>query len=161
MPYFYYFISWVFIIFFQIVVSPRVEFAGVYPDVVVAAVVLIGLKNGWKKGLWFGFAFGLTMDLIDPQNYGWTTLIISFSGYFAGIVREKIFLDNMLYQSAAVFSFELIYQLLYQLINWPEFSIRNFGSLMSDSILISVYTFAVSLLALFILSQRSRVKDLL
>lgn len=161
MPYFYYFIAWFFIIFFQMVVSPRISFAGVSPDVVLAAVVLIGLKGGWKRGLWFGFVFGLTMDLIDPQNYGWTTLIISLSGYTAGIIREKIFLDNILYQSAAVFSFELIYQLLYQLINWPEFSIRNFGPLLSDSILIAVYTFAISLLALIILSQRSRVKDML
>ena len=134
---------------------------GIYPDIVIAASVLIGLKMGWKKGLWFGFAFGLTVDLIDPQSYGWTTLLVSFCGFFAGVVREKIFLDNIIYQSAAVFSFTLLSQLLYQVINWPEYSMRNLGSLLSDSILISLYTFVISLFTLFVLKQRSRLRELL
>jgi rod shape-determining protein MreD len=161
MPYFYYLVTWLFVIFIQMVVSPRITIGGIYPDVVIAAAVLMGLRKGWKRGLWFGFAFGITADLVDPQNYGWTTLLVSFSGYLAGIVREKIFLDNTLYQAAAAFSFTLISQLLYQIINWPEYSLRNFGPLLSNSLLISLYTFIVSLLALIILNQRSKLKELL
>jgi len=161
MPYFYYFIAWFFIIFCQIVVSPRIAFGEIYPDIVMAATVLIGLKQGWRRGLWFGFAFGLSVDLINPQNYGWTTMLASFSGYYAGYMREKIFLDHILYQSLAVFAFTLIYQMLFQLINWPFYLIDNFVQSSADSIFISLYTSAIGLLALFILGQRSRFRELL
>ncbi len=160
-PYFYYFLAWFFIIFCQIVLSPRIALGDIYPDVVLAAAVLIGLKQGWKRGLWFGFAFGLAVDLLNPQNYGWTTALVSFSGFYAGYVREKIFLDHILYQSLAVFAFTLAYQLLFQLINWPYYFINNFVQLLLNSIFISLYTAGIGLLALFILGQRSRLRELL
>ncbi len=161
MPYFYYFVAWFFIVFCQVVISPRIAIGDIYPDFVLATVVLIGLKQGWKRGLWFGFVFGLTMDLMNPQNYGWTTLLVSLSGYFAGYIREKIFLDNILYQSLTVLAFALVYQLLFQLINWPFYFIGNFGLLLLDSIFISLYTAALGLFALFALGQRSRLRELL
>ena len=89
-------------------VSPRIALGDIYPDVILAAAVLIGLKQGWKRGLWFGFAFGMAVDLLNPQNYGWTTLLVSFSGFYAGYVREKIFLDHIFYQSLTVFAFTLV-----------------------------------------------------
>ncbi len=107
------------------------------------------------------FRFGLTLDLMNPQNYGWTTMLVSLSGYFAGYIREKIFLDNILYQSLTVLAFALVYQLLFQLINWPFYFIGNFGLLLLDSIFISLYTAALGLFALFALGQRSRLKELL
>jgi rod shape-determining protein MreD len=161
MPYFYYFMAWVFIIFCQVVVSPRIAFGDIYPDIVMAATVLIGLMQGWKRGLWFGFAFGLTMDLINPQNYGWTTVLVSFSGYYAGYIREKIFLDNILYQSLAVLAFVFIYQMLYQIINWPFYLFNNFVNSLISSLFISIYSSAIGLLALFLLKQRSRLRELL
>ena len=161
MPYFYYFMAWFFIIFCQVVISPRIAFGDVYPDIVMAAAVLIGLKQGWRRGLWFAFAFGLTIDLINPQNYGWTTILVAFSGYYAGYIREKIFLDNILYQSLAVMAFVLIYQMLFQLINWPFYLFNNFVISLLNSLFISIYTSAIGLLALIILAQRSRLRELL
>jgi rod shape-determining protein MreD len=161
MPYFYYFLAWFFIIFFQVVISPRIAIGNIYPDMVLGTAVLIGLKRGWKRGLWFGFAFGLTMDLINPQNYGWTTLLVAFSGYYAGYIRDKIFLDHILYQSLAVFSFTLVYQLLFQLINWPFYFIGNIVHSVLSSLFISLYTSVLSLFALFVLGQRSRLKELI
>jgi rod shape-determining protein MreD len=160
-PYFYYFLAWFFIIFCQVVVSPRIAIGDIYPDIVMATVVLIGLKQGWKRGLWFGFAFGLTMDLIDPQNYGWITVLLSLSGYLAGYVREKIFLDHILYQSLAVLTFSLVYQLLFQLVNWPLYFVGNFLQLTTDALFISLYSALLAMLALFALGQRSRIKELL
>ena len=100
------------------------------------SIPLIGLKEGWKRGLWFGFAFGLTMDLMNPQNYGWTVLLVSLTGYFAGYMREKIFLDNILYRSLSVFSFVLVYQLLFQIVNWPFYFFGNFVHSILNSALI-------------------------
>lgn len=161
MPYFYYFLAWFFISFCQVVVAPRIAIGDIYPDIVLAATVLIGLKQGWKRGLWFGFAFGLTMDLMNPQNYGWTVLLVSLTGYFAGYLREKIFLDHMLYQSLSVFSFVLVYQLLFQIVNWPFYFFGNFARSILSSALISLYTAVLGLFALFVLSQRSRLRELL
>jgi rod shape-determining protein MreD len=161
MPYLYYFAAWFFLIFCQVDVAPRIGIGEIYPDIVMAAIVLIGLKKGWKKGLWFGFALGITMDILNPQNYGWTTLMLSFSGYFAGYIREKIFLDNIFYQSLAASVFALVYPILFQLINWPFYLFNNFVQSFLESILVAIYTFIISLIALFILSQRSRLKELL
>lgn len=161
MPYLYYFAAWFFLIFCQVVIAPRIGVGDIYPDIIMAAVVLIGLKKGWEKGLWFGFTLGLTMDILNPQNYGWTTLLFSFSGYFAGYIRDKIFLENIFYQSLTAGIFALLYPILFQLINWPFYLINNFVKSLLDSLLISLYTFIVSAVALFILSQRSRLKELL
>lgn len=161
MPYFNYFAAWFFLIFCQMVIAPRIGIGDTHPDIIMAAVVLIGLKKGWKKGLWFGFALGLTMDILNPENYGWTTLMLSLSGYFAGYFREKVFLDNIFYQSLAVSIFAFVYPLIYQLINWPFYLANNLASSLLDSLFISVYTFMISIFALFILGQRSRLKELL
>jgi rod shape-determining protein MreD len=161
MQYLYYFAAWFFLIFCQVVIAPRIGIGEIYPDIIMAAVVLVGLNSGWKKGLWLGFAMGITMDILDPQNYGWTTILVAFSGYFAGYVREKIFLDNILYKSLTVLVFVLLYQILFQLINWPFYLINNFIQSLLDSVLISIYSFIISVIALLILSQRSRLKELL
>ncbi len=161
MPFFYYFLSWFILVFGHVVISPRLAIGPIYPDVMLASTILIGIVKGWNKGLWFGFAIGLSIDLIDPQNYGWTTMLVSLSGYFAGMVREKIFIDHIVYQSSIVFGITLCYHLLYRLINWPLYFIDNLLQAISNSVFISLYTFVISLLALFIISQRSRLKDLL
>lgn len=161
MPIIYYFASWFVLVFCQVVISPRLAIGLIYPDIMLASTILIGLKMGWQKGLWFGFAIGLSIDLIDPQSYGWITLMVSLAGYFAGVVREKIFLDHIVYQSALVMGFTLVYNLLFEVINWPQYFINNFFQSLANSFFISLYTFIVSTLALFLISQRSRLKDLL
>jgi len=161
MPYLYYFAAWFFLIFCQVVVAPRIGIGDIYPDIVMAAVVLIGLKQGWKRGLWFGFALGLTIDFLNPQNYGWTTILISFSGYYAGYIKDKIFLDNIFYQSLAVSAFVFLYQIIFQLINWPSYLVNNFVPSILQALFSSIYTFLISAIALFILSHRSRLKELL
>ena len=101
------------------------------------------------------------MDLLNPQNYGWTTILISFSGYFAGYIKDKIFLDNIFYQSLAVSAFVFLYQILFQIINWPLYLVNNLLPSILQAFFSSIYTFLISVIALFVLSHRSRLKELL
>ena len=98
MPYFYPLLGWIIVIFCQIVLVPRLEIFDVYPDVLLVVVALLGLTRGWKTGLWFGFAMGATIGLMDPRNYGWIMILVSLTGFFAGIIKEKIYVESSFYQ---------------------------------------------------------------
>lgn len=161
MPYFYYFMIWFVIMSCQLVITPRLTFSGIYPDFVLAASILLGLKRGWKMGLWFGFAFGLSMDLTDPLNFGWVMLTVSLSGLIAGIVREKIYVENNLYQVGIVAAITFVYYLVLTFIESVGYLVNDFGSSVLDFFLIALYTALVSGAILLLLQQRYRLRELL
>ena len=161
MPYFYYFMIWFLVIFCQIVVTPRMSITGIYPDFILASAILLGLKRGWKAGLWFGFAFGLTVDLTDPASLGWTTLLISLSGFMAGMIREKIYVENNLYQVGIIAGVTFLYNIFIRLVEAAGFLIANPAESLVDSLFIGVYTAIMAGVILIILQQRFRLKELL
>jgi len=161
MPAFYLFLLWFIILFFQIVVAPRIAIFGVYPDAVLAATILMGLKREWRLGLWFGFALGIAVDLINPQNFGWMTLTVALTGCFAGVIKEKIFLDTIYYQTATVAAFSFVYQLIIRLVLWPSYFFGNFWISLADSFFIAIYTSIIAIVTLVLLKQRYRLKELL
>jgi len=161
MPYFYYFSGWFVIMFCQIVISPRLSVAGVFPDFVLAAVVLLGLKRGWETGFRYGFVFGLCLDLLNPLTFGWTVLTLSLSGLSAGVIREKIYVENNIYQAGIVAVMAFIYQLLMHLIESTRFLSQNPQSSVVDSLFIALYTAVISIASLILLQQRYRLRELL
>ena len=161
MPYLYLFFGWFFIIFFQMVISPRLAVAGVCPDILLVSIAFIGLRKGWRMGLWFGFAAGLTIGLIDPRNLGWIILLISLTGLAAGIIREKIYVESCLYQTVMVLAIAFVYQILFRFIGWPGYFLDNLPGSISDSFLIAVYSALIGGLGLLLLRQRHRLKELL
>ena len=161
MPYFYYFMIWFIIMTCQLVITPRLTLSSIYPDFVLAATVLLGLKRGWKMGLWFGFALGLSMDLTDPLNFGWVTLTVSLSGLIAGVIREKIYVDNNLYQIGIIGAITFAYYLILTLFESIGYVVNDFGSSILDFFLIALYTAVVSGAILLLLQQRYRLRELL
>ncbi len=158
---FYVTVSWFLVIFGQVVISPRLAVSNIYPDFVIVVVVLTALKKGWRFGLWFGFALGFGLDLMDPQNLGWMTLLVAIVGYFAGVTRGKIFLDNIFFQSITITAFTLVYQILIVMVSWPGFFYNNLWASFSDSVLIAVYSGLAGVAGLFLLKQKFRLKELL
>lgn len=161
MPYLYLFLSWFIIIFCQVVISPRLAIGEIYPDILIAIIAFIGLRKGWRMGLWFGFATGLTIGLLDPLNLGWTTLMVSLIGFGAGIIREKIYVENSLYQTVMVLVTAFLYHLLFRFVCWPDFFLDNLQGSLSNSFLIAVYSALLGGLGLLLLRQRYRLKELL
>jgi len=161
MPYFSYFMGWFVIMFFQIVVSPRIAVAGIYPDIILAAVILLGLKRGWKAGFWFGLVFGLSIDLLNPVTLGWNTLLLSLCGLAGGAISGKIYVENNLYQVGIVAVIAFIFHLLMRIIESVGFLMRNFSSSLIDSLFIAIFTAIVAGASLVLLQQRYRLKELL
>ena len=161
MPFLYLFLSWFLIIFCQVVVSPRIAIGEIYPDILSAIIAFIGLRRGWRMGLWFGFATGLTIGLLDPRNLGWTTLMVSLIGFGAGIIREKIYVENSLYQTVIVMAIAFAYQILFRFVCWPGYFIDNLPGSLSDSFFIALYSALIGGLGLVLLRQRYRLKELL
>ncbi len=161
MPNLYLFLSWFSIIFCQLVISPRLAIGGICPDILLAITAFIGLRKGWRMGLWFGFATGLTIGLLDPGNLGWVTLLVSLSGLAAGILREKIYVENSLYQTVIVLAIIFVYQILFRFVSWPGYFLDNLLGPLFNSFLIAVYSALIGGLGLLLLRQRHRLKELL
>lgn len=161
MPYLYLFFSWFLIIFCQVVISPRLAIGEICPDILLVIIAFIGLRRGWRMGLWFGFAAGFTIGLIDTPNLGWTMLLISLTGLAAGIIREKIYVENSLYQTVVVVAIAFVYQILFRFVSWPGYFLDNLPGSLSDSFLIAVYSALIGGLGLLLLRQRHRLKELL
>ncbi len=161
MPHLYYALAWIIIMFCQAVLSPRISIAGVYPDVVIASVILIGMKRGWQNGLWFGFAFGLSLDLYNPAKMGWMTLAVALAGMISGIIKEKIYVESLFYQSAILAAVVFLYKITAWLIESPVFFSDNITTALLTSLLTAVYTALFAAVVLLLLKQRYRLKELL
>ncbi len=161
MPNFYLFASWFFIIFCQVVIAPRLAIGEIYPDILLATAAFIGMRSGWKMGLWFGFATGLTIGLLDPRNLGWITLLVSLAGLGAGTIREKIYVENSFYQTVMVLAIVFVYQILFHFVSWPGYFFDNLLGSLSESFLTAVYSALIGGLGLLLLRQRYRLKELL
>lgn len=161
MPYFYYFMTWIILMFGQIVAAPRISIAGTYPDIVLATIIIIGLKRGWQKGLWFGLIFSLSIDLLDPQNLGWLTLFGSVAGMAAGLVREKIYVESGYYQVGVIAAITFLYRILINVIGSPGFFFDNIYMSFLNSLFIALYTAVFAGIALILLKQKYRLRELL
>jgi len=160
MPILYYFVIWVVLTFCQVVVVPRLTVLGIYPDILLAAVVLTGLRKGRLVGLWFGFALAISVDLLDPGRLGWMTLLVSLTGYAAGVIRETLYIENPWFEVTMVFIAAWIYHILYRFLPEPQLFMGNFFGMLADSFFIAVYTFAIAGIVVWLIRQKYRLRDL-
>jgi rod shape-determining protein MreD len=161
MPILYYFVLWITVTFTQIVIVPRLEILGIYPDILTAVVVLLALRHGRLTAVWLAFAFALSVDLMDPQKMGWMTLLVSVMAYCVGIVRDTIYIENPWFEATMILLATFIYQLAYRFFPEPQFFLDNFPKMLAVSISIAIYTVAVAGLAVWILRQRFNVREVL
>lgn len=159
MPILYYFVFWVVVTFCQVVIVPRLAVLGVFPDIMLAAVVLIGLRKGRLAGLWFGFALAISVDLLDPQKLGWMTLLVSLTGYVAGVIRETLYIENPWFEVTMVFLATFLYQIFYRMLPEPQFFMGNLFMMLADSFFIAIYTFAMAGIGIWLIRQKYRLRD--
>lgn len=59
------------------------------PDLVLFALVYIGLKEGSLTGVWVGFFLGILQDIYRPSSLGVNALAKSLVGYLVGFFNER------------------------------------------------------------------------
>jgi rod shape-determining protein MreD len=156
-----YFLGWFALVFLQIVLVPRLTILGVYPDILMATIIIWGLKRGWKAGLWLGFALGLSIDLLDPQKLGWMTLLFSLSGFMVGVIRDTIYIESMWFQGIMTLFITIGFQLSYRFCTLPGFFTDNFIRMLGISIFIAIYTSIVGIIGQWLANERYRLRNLL
>jgi len=84
---------WILVVLFAITLQstiiPYLSLAGVYPDLVVAAIMVIALWYGRLAAIWGGFFTGLLLDSWSPQQLGLQSIALILSGVFVGIFDNK------------------------------------------------------------------------
>jgi rod shape-determining protein MreD len=160
MPILLYFITWIAVTFIQVVVVPRVAIAGIYPDVLTATVIILALRSGRLTGLWLGFLFAISVDLLDPQRLGWMTLLVAWLGYGVGIVRDTIYIENPWFESTVVLISTFTYHLVYGFLTGPQFFFGNFWRMLAESFLIGLYTVIVIAVIIWLTRQRHTLRNL-
>lgn len=80
----------------QVGVAPYVAIGGVTPNFLLIAVVTIALAAGPNEGVVAGFAGGLLFDLLSTSALGPMTLVLTVTGYMAGLLHEQLFAEGWL-----------------------------------------------------------------
>lgn len=71
------------------VIAPSLRIAGFRPEPAILVVVAVALADGSGAGMRFGFAAGLTTDLVSGVDaiVGLTALVLLLVGYGSGLAR--------------------------------------------------------------------------
>lgn len=93
--------------------SSVVHFAGVYgnvPDLLAIAIAARTLKEGAARGTAFGAMVGFLADCYHPSTMGLLTLSGITSGWLAGLLRERVFREQLASQLALAGGLALVRQ---------------------------------------------------
>lgn len=74
----------------QVALFPHLKVAGVAPDLVLVATVVVAYRTGPDRGALFGFASGLALDLFLRTPLGLSALAGSVAGYVVGLVAGAL-----------------------------------------------------------------------
>jgi rod shape-determining protein MreD len=76
--------------------APYMAIGGVVPNFLLLVVVTIALVEGPASGASAGFAAGLIFDLLGAGPVGPMVLILTVTGYMAGLLHENMFAEGWL-----------------------------------------------------------------
>ncbi len=100
----------------QAALAPYLSIGGVTPNFLFLVVVTLALTEGPTAGASAGFAAGLIFDLIGTGPVGPMALVLTVTGYLAGLLHEQMFAEGWLLPitvlAIAAFGSELAYALL-------------------------------------------------
>lgn len=98
---------------FQAAVVPHISFLGAKPDVILIIASLYGVSYGSPVGATAGFFGGLLTDLLAGTHVGVGLMSKTLVGFFAGLVKRAVFVENMLFPMIAIFIATWINEFIY------------------------------------------------
>jgi rod shape-determining protein MreD len=105
---------------FQAAIFSSLAILGGAPDVLLVAVISLGLLRGSVPGAALGFVGGLVLDLLTLETLGFTSLVLTLAGFWAGRYAETtargrwlplLFAVGVMTVLAGFFAFSLHYML--------------------------------------------------
>jgi len=80
----------------QAALAPYMAIGGVVPNFLLLVTVTLALVEGPAAGCSTGFACGLIFDLLGTGPVGPMVLVLSVTGYLAGLLHENMFAEGWL-----------------------------------------------------------------
>lgn len=80
----------------QVAVAPYIAPSGVTPNFLMLVVITIALTTGPNEGAMSGFAAGLAFDMIGTGPVGAMALVLTVTGYLAGLMHDQMFAEGWL-----------------------------------------------------------------
>ncbi len=80
----------------QVGLAPYMSIGGVTPNFLLIVVVTLALTMGPTEGAIAGFSAGLLFDLVGTGPLGPMALVLSVTGYLAGLLHEQMFAEGWL-----------------------------------------------------------------
>jgi len=139
-----------FVLFFHIVLAPRIGFGGSYPEIAAIMTIWMALTYNPSTGVFFGLLSGLLVGLLTPYNLGWSAMILIFIGYVTGVLKNKLVIEPLPGRIVALAVALFVYHTLFYLITYYGMAYLNFGFIVS-SILISTLNSAIVGAIIFII----------
>jgi rod shape-determining protein MreD len=72
----------------QVTVASTIFVFGGTPDILLVVVVVLGLLRGSVPGAVFGFGGGIVVDTLTLDTLGFTSLVLTLAGFWAGRYGE-------------------------------------------------------------------------
>jgi rod shape-determining protein MreD len=76
--------------------APYLAIGGVVPNFMLLVVVTLALVEGPGAGAAVGFTAGLIFELLGTGPVGPMILVLTLTGYFAGLMHEQLFAEGWL-----------------------------------------------------------------
>lgn len=96
---------------FQIVFSTALSVYGVFPNLLLLAVIFFAVHYGALSGAIIGFVWGLFADSSSICIFGSQTFMFTLIGYFSGKLRRKIDEEQLVAQMGLVLLMSIVYVL--------------------------------------------------
>lgn len=80
----------------QVAFAPYMAIAGVIPNFLVLVVITLSFVEGPSSGALAGFLAGVLLDLLSSSPIGAWALVLSATGYAAGMLQENLFAEGWL-----------------------------------------------------------------
>jgi len=81
---------------FQVMLAPHMEIGNVTPSLLLLVVITLSFVEGPSAGAIAGFAAGSLLDLLSTGPIGAWSLVLSVTGYTAGMLQENLFAEGWL-----------------------------------------------------------------
>ncbi len=80
----------------QVMIAPHLAIGNVVPNFPLLVVVTLAFVEGPSAGATVGFIAGLFLDLLATGPVGAWALVLSATGYTAGLLQENLFAEGWL-----------------------------------------------------------------
>lgn len=156
-----YIVGSIFVVSYQIIIAPRTSILNTYADLAMILTVWIALAHGSNKGILFGFISGTLTGILIPLELGWSTLILSFIGYFTGIMKNKLVIDPMPSKVLVLIAAALAYNILIVFFTRFELFLIDISYVLSHILFSTINSVGVGIIIFIIFRYRYLLRNVL